>query len=94
MDGIVGNVRLPSDLATSMGHIGSLGQPEVRQTIDAALTKIVRSGRMAGTLVDTGNVERYTRMGVLRDVVTCGLMAPCRPSESASSRQSSRTTSG
>jgi hypothetical protein len=28
------------------------------------LTKIVASGRVAGTLVNADNVERYTRMGV------------------------------
>jgi 4-hydroxy-2-oxoheptanedioate aldolase len=59
----------PSDLATSMGHIGNMGHPEVQQTIDGALTKIVQAGRVAGTLVNSGNVERYTRMGV-RAVMT------------------------
>ena len=54
----------PSDLATSMGHIGNMGQPDVQKTIDGALTKIVQSGRTAGMLVNTANVERYTRMGV------------------------------
>ena len=54
----------PNDLATSMGQIGNMGHPEVQQTIDRALTKIVQSGRVAGTLVNSGNVERYTRMGV------------------------------
>jgi 4-hydroxy-2-oxoheptanedioate aldolase len=54
----------PSDLATSMGHIGNMGHPVVQQTIDGALTKIIQSGRVAGTLVNSGNVERYTRMGV------------------------------
>ena len=32
--------------------------------VDGAITKIVRSGRKAGTLVNSGNVERYTRLGV------------------------------
>jgi 4-hydroxy-2-oxoheptanedioate aldolase len=54
----------PSDLATSMGHIGNMGQPDVQKTIDGALTKIVESGRTAGMLVNTANVERYARMGV------------------------------
>jgi 4-hydroxy-2-oxoheptanedioate aldolase len=54
----------PSDLATSMGHIGDLAHPDVQKTIDAALTKIVATGRTAGMLVNTGNVERYVRMGV------------------------------
>ena len=54
----------PSDLATSMGHIGDLAHPDVQKTIDAALTKIVDTGRTAGMLVNAGNVERYVRMGV------------------------------
>jgi 4-hydroxy-2-oxoheptanedioate aldolase len=54
----------PNDLATSMGHIGNMGQPEVQKTIDGALTKIVHAGRVAGMLVNTGNAERYTGMGV------------------------------
>jgi 4-hydroxy-2-oxoheptanedioate aldolase len=54
----------PSDLATSMGHIGNVGQPEVQQAIDGAIAKIVRSGRRPGTLVSSENVERYARMGV------------------------------
>jgi 4-hydroxy-2-oxoheptanedioate aldolase len=54
----------PSDLATSMGHIGNVGHPDVQRTIDGALTKIVQAGRVAGTLVTAANVERYTRLGV------------------------------
>ena len=54
----------PSDLATSMGHIGNMGHPDVQQTIDGAIAKIVRAGRVAGTLVSSANVERYTRLGV------------------------------
>ncbi|HYB42198.1 MAG TPA: aldolase/citrate lyase family protein [Candidatus Methylomirabilis sp.] len=54
----------PSDLATSMGRIGDTGHPEVQRTIDEAITRIMRSGRTAGTLVNAANVERYTRLGV------------------------------
>jgi 4-hydroxy-2-oxoheptanedioate aldolase len=54
----------PSDLATSMGHIGDVAHPDVQQTIDAAIGRIVGAGRTAGTLVSTANVERYTRLGV------------------------------
>src|SRR5499433_1407969 len=54
----------PSDLATSMGHLGNMTQPEVQQTIDGALKKIVQSGRVAGTLVNNSNIERYARLGV------------------------------
>src|SRR5262249_15837082 len=54
----------PSDLATSMGHIGDMGHPEVQQTIDGAIAKIVQAGRVAGMLVNAANVERYARLGV------------------------------
>src|SRR4029077_4980497 len=54
----------PSDLATSMGHIGDMGHAEVQQTIDGAIAKIVKAGRNAGTLVNSANVERYTKLGV------------------------------
>ena len=59
----------PNDLATSMGHIGNMGHPDVQQTIDGAITKIVQAGRVAGTLVSAANVERYTKLGV-RAVMT------------------------
>ncbi|MGH7391663.1 MAG: HpcH/HpaI aldolase family protein [Candidatus Rokuibacteriota bacterium] len=54
----------PNDLATSMGQIGNMGHPEVHQTVDGAIAKIVQAGRVAGTLVSSANVERYTRLGV------------------------------
>jgi 4-hydroxy-2-oxoheptanedioate aldolase len=59
----------PNDLATSMGHIGNLGHPDVQQTVDGAIRTIVQAGRVAGTLVSPANVERYTRLGV-RAVMT------------------------
>jgi 4-hydroxy-2-oxoheptanedioate aldolase len=54
----------PNDLATSMGHIGNMTQPDVQRTVDGALKKIVEAGRVAGTLVSSSNVERYTKLGV------------------------------
>ncbi|MCC6179038.1 MAG: hypothetical protein IT305_27325 [Chloroflexi bacterium] len=63
----------PSDLATSMGHIGNLGHPEVQQTLDGALTKIVKAGKTAGALASMANVEHYVGLGV-----RC-LMTPVTP---------------
>src|SRR5215211_3117949 len=40
----------PSDLATSMGHIGNNAHPDVLSTIDNAIKKIVAAGKVAGTL--------------------------------------------
>jgi 4-hydroxy-2-oxoheptanedioate aldolase len=54
----------PSDLATSMGHIGDVGHPDVQKALDGAIAKIVQAGRTAGTLVSSANVESYTRKGV------------------------------
>jgi len=54
----------PNDLATSMGHIGKMGKPEVQEIIDRSLMRIVELGRTAGMLVNLDNAERYTRMGV------------------------------
>jgi 4-hydroxy-2-oxoheptanedioate aldolase len=54
----------PSDLATSMGHIGDVGHRDVQRTIDDAIGRIVRAGRTAGTLVTAATAERYTRLGV------------------------------
>src|SRR5262249_59815690 len=53
----------PSDLATSMGHIGNVGHPDVQRTIDNALTKIVQAGRVAGTLVTLDNADPHARLG-------------------------------
>jgi 4-hydroxy-2-oxoheptanedioate aldolase len=47
-----------------MGQIGNPGHPEVQRTIDGAIARIVQAGRVAGTLVNTTNVERYTKLGV------------------------------
>jgi 4-hydroxy-2-oxoheptanedioate aldolase len=54
----------PNDLATSMGHIGDMGHPDVQQAVDGAIKRIVQAGRAAGMLVNAGNAERYTRLGV------------------------------
>ena len=54
----------PSDLATSMGHIGNLTHPDVQNTIDSALARIQEAGRVAGTLTTDATVEKYVKAGV------------------------------
>jgi 4-hydroxy-2-oxoheptanedioate aldolase len=54
----------PSDLAQTMGHIGNHTHPAVQNVIDQAITQIVSAGRIAGTLVNDENVERYLDLGV------------------------------
>jgi 4-hydroxy-2-oxoheptanedioate aldolase len=54
----------PSDLAQTMGHIGNPAHPAVQNVIDQALSQIVKAGRVAGTLVNDENVERYLDFGV------------------------------
>ena len=54
----------PSDLATSMGHIGDLQHPDVQRTIDDTLARIQAGGRVAGTLANNDNVAKYAAAGV------------------------------
>jgi len=54
----------PSDLAQTMGHIGNPAHPAVQNVIDQAISQIVKVGRVAGTLVNDENVERYLDLGV------------------------------
>ncbi len=54
----------PSDLAQTMGHLGNPGHPEVQAAIDAAIARIVASGRTAGTLVNDANAADYVSKGV------------------------------
>jgi 4-hydroxy-2-oxoheptanedioate aldolase len=54
----------PSDLATSMGHIGDTGHPEVQRTVDEALARITAAGRVAGALANNENVAKYAAAGV------------------------------
>ncbi|TAK26366.1 MAG: 2-keto-3-deoxy-L-rhamnonate aldolase [Chloroflexota bacterium] len=54
----------PSDLAQTMGHTGHHEHPEVQETIDGAIRKIVSAGRIAGTLVNDASRERYLDLGV------------------------------
>jgi len=54
----------PSDLSQTMGHIGNPGHPEVQRAIDAAISRIISSGRIAGTLVNDDNVASYAQKGV------------------------------
>ena len=54
----------PSDFATSMGHIGNAQHPDVQAKINGSLEKIVKSGRIAGTLATNENVGHFAAMGV------------------------------
>ena len=54
----------PSDLATSMGHIGNTEHPDVQSTIDTGLARIQAAGRVAGTLTTDATVEKYVQAGV------------------------------
>ena len=64
VDGIDVFFVAPSDLATSLGHIGEITHPEVQRTLDGALKQIVKSGRTAGALTGSSGVERHLDLGV------------------------------
>ena len=54
----------PSDMAASMGHTGNPELPEVQQEIKRAIEIVVDAGKVAGTLVNDQNVEKFLGMGV------------------------------
>ncbi|MHA6908588.1 4-hydroxy-2-oxoheptanedioate aldolase [Ralstonia pseudosolanacearum] len=54
----------PADLAASMGHLGEPGHPEVRQTIDSTIRRIVAAGKAAGILsADPAQARHYLSLG-------------------------------
>ena len=64
VDGIDVFYVAPSDMAASMGHTGNPGHPDVQQAIEHAIGQIVDAGRIAGTLVNDDNLDRFLAMGV------------------------------
>jgi 4-hydroxy-2-oxoheptanedioate aldolase len=50
VEGLDGVFIGPSDLAADMGFIGKAGQPEVKEAVLGAISKIVASGKAAGIL--------------------------------------------
>jgi 2-keto-3-deoxy-L-rhamnonate aldolase RhmA len=50
VDGVDGLFIGPSDLAADMGHVGNSAHPDVRAAIDAAIPRIVKTGKFAGIL--------------------------------------------
>ena len=46
----------PSDFASSMGHIGNHGHPDVQEKIDDSIRRIAAAGRTAGTLTAIDDV--------------------------------------
>jgi 4-hydroxy-2-oxoheptanedioate aldolase len=64
VDGIDVFYVAPSDMAASMGHTGNPDHPEVQQALESAIGTIVDAGRIAGTLVNDGNLDKFLAMGV------------------------------
>jgi 4-hydroxy-2-oxoheptanedioate aldolase len=64
VDGVDVFYVAPSDLAASMGHTGNPGHADVQAAINTAIAEVVKAGRVAGTLVNDGNVSRYIDQGV------------------------------
>ncbi|MBI4182946.1 MAG: 2,4-dihydroxyhept-2-ene-1,7-dioic acid aldolase [Proteobacteria bacterium] len=64
VDGIDAFFIGPVDLAKDLGHAGDYRRPEVQAAIDGAIADILAAGRVAGMLVERGDVEAYLRKGV------------------------------
>jgi 4-hydroxy-2-oxoheptanedioate aldolase len=64
VDGVDGVFIGPADLSASMGYLGQPAHPEVRQEIEAALTRILRLGKAPGILcADETLARHYVSMG-------------------------------
>lgn len=64
VDGVDGVFVGPADLATSLGHRNDSSHPDVQAAIDAALRRIIASGKAAGILTsDPVQAKRYFDMG-------------------------------
>ncbi len=55
VDGVDGIFIGPMDLATSMGHLGNPGHPEVQKVIGTIEKKVIGSGKFLGTVA--GNLD-------------------------------------
>ena len=64
VDGVDGIFVGPNDLAASLGHPGDLGHPEVVAAVEGAITRVVRTGKPAGTLtLDRAFARRALELG-------------------------------
>ena len=64
VDGVDGVFIGPADLAASLGHRGNAGHPDVLAAIEAAIVRIVGSGKAAGILTtDHALARRYLALG-------------------------------
>ena len=72
VEGVDGVFIGPADLSASMGHTGNPGHPEVRAAIDAAIVRIVQSGKAAGILATDETLARHY-LGLGATFVAVGL---------------------
>jgi 4-hydroxy-2-oxoheptanedioate aldolase len=64
VEGVDGVFIGPADLAASLGHRGNPMHADVQSAIENAMTRIVASGKAAGTLVlDPALAQRYLSLG-------------------------------
>lgn len=66
LDGVNGVFIGPSDLATSMGHIGNPMHPDVQKVIEDSIVRIRAAGKAPGILMaNEERVRRYIELGAL-----------------------------
>jgi 4-hydroxy-2-oxoheptanedioate aldolase len=64
VDGVDGLFVGPSDLAADLGHLGDSAHPEVRETIDRTIERVVRTGKAAGILAPVeADARRWLDLG-------------------------------
>ena len=53
----------PGDLSQSMGYLGQMNHPDVQEVVEKCLRQIVAAGRVAGTVINEGNLDRFMDAG-------------------------------
>ncbi len=86
-EGVDGVFIGPSDLSAALGHIGKPAHPEVRATIENAITRIRASGKAAGILMaDEAAARHYLMLGASFVAVGTDITILARGAEALSAR--------
>ena len=87
VDGVDGLFIGPSDLAAGLGHLGDNTHPEVKSTIDDAIARIRKTGKVAGILTPVeADARRWLELGCLFVAVGSDVGLLARQTEAIAAR--------
>lgn len=92
VDGVDGLFIGPSDLSADLGHLGNSGHPDVRATIDLAIARIGKAGKISGILAPVeADARHWLSAGCLMVAVGSDLNLLARNSEQLAAKFKART---